>query len=740
MSQPQAVVLRQPNATAAAGTANGGGGAMVHRGLVTSAGVTQQTLSTQPLIVNQSHPRLQRLPGQNHVRPMAGAPTAAAMGARHILINNPNAPGSQISVPLATLQSLQPGQGINAGENNLLVKTASGQYQILKVGQTSVASSTSAPGGVNSVSTSLPTHPMPMVRSATPMAAAGQGLAQRPVLAAPGGIPGGATGVVRTPGPPGVGGAGGPPGAGGGGGGMGQQMTPDTAKLKCKNFLATLLRLASEQPEPVANNVRALIQGLIDGKVQPEAFTVQLQKELNSSPQPCLVPFLKKSLPYLQHSLREGELTIEGVRAPSAPRPIPVPIPVTRLTRPSLQGQATRSPRPPSGLAQVVANQANRMSSPAAVLRNASPMPLPKHMLSGLTPRPQPTVVGLASPQQPPPTVAGIQAQPTAVPVPIIVRAGKTTSIEAAQRLAVAASLHPGGAAGGASPAPSSSSGGGAATPVKREKGASGGSYSAAGDEDINDVAAMGGVNLAEESQRMQGPADLMIGAHARSCKDETFLQTGLLHDRVGKLCRDRGLEDPNTEVIALLSHAVQARLKTLLEKLSVIAEHRMDVVRLEGEQYEVTQDVRGQLRFLAGLDKLERRRHEEAEKELLMRAAKSRTKSEDPEKERLRAKAREMQRLEEEQLRHEKANNTALLAIGGPKKRLRLDGGGDGLVGAAAAVGRGGGGLMSSSMSGISSMVSKPRTKRVHVRDLMFLMEQEKDLRRSALLWKALN
>ena len=45
-----------------------------------------------------------------------------------------------------------------------------------------------------------------------------------------------------------------------GAGGMGQQMTPDTVKIKCKNFLATLLRLASDQPETVARNVRTLIQ------------------------------------------------------------------------------------------------------------------------------------------------------------------------------------------------------------------------------------------------------------------------------------------------------------------------------------------------------------------------------------------------------------------------------------------------------------------------------------------------
>ena len=93
-------------------------------------------------------------------------------------------------------------------------------------------------------------------------------------------------------------------------------MTPDTAKTRCKNFLATLLKLASDQQGQVASNVQTLIQGLIDGKIEPEAFTTRLQRELNSSPQPCLVPFLKKSLPHLRQSLRTGELTIPGIRPP----------------------------------------------------------------------------------------------------------------------------------------------------------------------------------------------------------------------------------------------------------------------------------------------------------------------------------------------------------------------------------------------------------------------------------------
>lgn len=42
-------------------------------------------------------------------------------------------------------------------------------------------------------------------------------------------------------------------------------------------------------------------------------------------------------------------------------------------------------------------------------------------------------------------------------------------------------------------------------------------------------------------------------------------------------------------------------------------------------------------------LDKVERRKHEEQERELLLRAAKSRAKTEDPEQAKLKAKAKEV-------------------------------------------------------------------------------------------------
>jgi transcription initiation factor TFIID subunit 4 len=103
-----------------------------------------------------------------------------------------------------------------------------------------------------------------------------------------------------------------------------------------------------------------------------------------------------------------------------------------------------------------------------------------------------------------------------------------------------------------------------------------------------------------------------------------------------------------------------------------------------------------------------------------------------------LKQKAKEMQRAELEEARQREANETALLAIG-PRKKLKTGGAQSGLNSS-------GNHSFSSSSShnNLSSFTSTPskgqmrRLKRVNIRDLQFLMEQERETVRSRMLYKA--
>lgn len=90
------------------------------------------------------------------------------------------------------------------------------------------------------------------------------------------------------------------------------------------------------------------------------------------------------------------------------------------------------------------------------------------------------------------------------------------------------------------------------------------------------------------------------------------------------------------------------------------------------------------------------------------------------------------MQRAEMEEARQREANQTALQAIG-PRKKPKLDVGDLGSNAATSGTG-------STSTGGLMNrpMPLRPRIKRVTLRDLQFVLEQEKDTCRGIRLYKS--
>lgn len=189
-------------------------------------------------------------------------------------------------------------------------------------------------------------------------------------------------------------------------------------------------------------------------------------------------------------------------------------------------------------------------------------------------------------------------------------------------------------------------------------------------DDDVNDVAAMGGVNLAEESQRIMAAGSETIGTHIRSCKEDLFLDAKSLTARISRIAAKLDLQVPSQQVVVMISHATQERLKNIVERLGILAQQRCENLKMNSSKYEISQDVKGQMKFLAELDRIEKKRSEELEREYLLKAAKSRSKTEDPEQLKIRQRAKELQKAEQELERQKEANETALLAIG-PRKKL---------------------------------------------------------------------
>ncbi|KAM5177918.1 transcription initiation factor TFIID subunit 4 [Callospermophilus lateralis] len=426
---------------------------------------------------------------------------------------------------------------------------------------------------------------------------------------------------------------------------------------KCKNFLSTLIKLASsgKQSTETAANVKELVQNLLDGKIEAEDFTSRLYRELNSSPQPYLVPFLKRSLPALRQLTPDSAAFIQQ----SQQQQPPASQATTALTAVVLSGSVQRTAgktaasvssalQPPViSLTQPtqVGPGKQAQSAPLVIQQPPKPGALIRPPQVTLTQTPMVALrqphnrIMLTTPQQ----IQLNQLQPVPVVKPTVLPGTKALPAVAAQA---------------------------AAAQKNKLKEPGGGSFR--DDDDINDVASMAGVNLSEESARILATNSELVGTLTRSCKDDTFLLPAPLQRRILEIGKKHGITELHPDVVSYVSHATQQRLQNLVEKISETAQQKNFSYK-DDDRYEQASDVRAQLKFFEQLDQIEKQRKDEQEREILMRAAKSRSRQEDPEQLRLKQKAKEMQQQELAQMRQRDANLTALAAIG-PRKKRKVD------------------------------------------------------------------
>ncbi|XP_039942664.1 transcription initiation factor TFIID subunit 4B isoform X2 [Hirundo rustica] len=580
---------------------------------------------------------------------------------------------------------------------------------------------------------------------------------------------------------------------------------------KCKNFLATLIKLASSGPQApeMGQNVKNLVQNLLEAKIEPEEFTKKLYIELKSSPQPYLVPFLKKSVLALRQLMPNPQSFIQQCMEQPAPiqevvstrtsavpapptaattalpavKPVPASVAVSAplVVAPVLAGTSAAPPLPalkavPSpaaataslGPAAPVLPTTVASSGPTAVqpgklvftstvpkapLQPAKPVLVSTAASSAATPlqplKPvvrAPVGIKISQPssmasqsvvkvkqlvvQQP---LGTIVKQVSTLPQPSVLTLQTPAEKKMPLNTLVQTNQLPAGSILKQITLPRNKILSLQASPVQKVKIKENGATSFRDEDDLNDVTSMAGVNLNEENARILAANSELVGTVIHSCSEEPFLSLEALQSKILNIGKRHDIMELNSDVVNLISCATQERLRGLLEKLTVIARHRISTHK-GSDKYIICSDTRAQLRFLEKLDHLEKQRKDEEEREMLLRAAKSRSNKEDPEQLRLKQKAKEMQQLELAQVQQREANLTALAAIG-PRKKRPLDSSnvGSGLEGL------NGTGIAGSSGFSLTKQILCPRVTRVCLRDLIFCMEQEREMKHSLHLYRAL-
>ena len=245
-------------------------------------------------------------------------------------------------------------------------------------------------------------------------------------------------------------------------------------------------------------------------------------------------------------------------------------------------------------------------------------------------------------------------------------------------------------------------------------------------DEDDSDITVMANIDLQHE--RLQMAPTQTIGDDVASIQDRTFLPLSELYRTINNRAPRYGIDTIEKEACILISHALEERIRDVLDSLSEVTSHR-NINLQASEDYEVTGDIKHQLRAIERVDQSAVESKMDREKKMLIKVSKQRmSKSDDPEVNKMKEFCKKLKKEEEESMRKMAADVTALKMTGSRKKWLA--------AGPNPAPSSSTGPNRNETERGARA---RTRNVRITMKDLGFYMSQERDKKKSIEYYKAL-
>nr|CAH8872364.1 unnamed protein product [Trichobilharzia regenti] len=479
-------------------------------------------------------------------------------------------------------------------------------------------------------------------------------------------------------------------------------VTPQSgSSTKLVGFFNQLLELSKNVSASTHASVARLIQALVNGELDANSFSTQLRSNLKSANTSMdIAPFIKDNIDLLRRDLASGVCRLPNIQPPPKDFSTTTPVPVTIVTSLPTLGLHARAS---TAVSTTILSSSIQGGPRIALPTNTTPRIVGTLMSSVSTPAiPTSPATVLTSRSQPPllaPAPPRVCVTP-AINIDAAATLGTVTRYRLAQPISGVTSatvVLPGTAVTTVVPTRFTSAINGTRTSYQNLRPiiATSSTSSAFGINlgSIKSAAGMSAVvspliraksgypssytsgilpavhNKVGSSLLSLSGSSLFIDGGDRKLNEVSFLNDDIRHTPASPM-RDTPFFPPERVREVLEAHGI----KSLTEEAVICLAHGLQIfIKGEDSRLAPTDHTREQLRFLQKLDEHDRIRQSELEKDLILKAAKSRSKNEDPHQMQMREMARRIASEDYEREKQHQANLTALHAIG-PQRKRRLD------------------------------------------------------------------